>query len=137
MSVTTPPTVDALPTAPSTSAPTLFNALMDALLAALAGFVTQCNAISTNLYNNAVDAYNSAVAAASSASSASSSASAASAISGAAAWVYPHTYTINQVAISQLNFQTYRHTTASSGVNTDPRDDPTNWTVLTQLKTWL
>lgn len=63
MSQTAPTPVDALPAAPSTSAPSTFAALADAFVAALATFRTQINAIATNVYDNAVDAYANAVAA--------------------------------------------------------------------------
>lgn len=64
MSQTSPTPITALPAAPSTSAPSTFAALADAFIGALATFVSQCNAIATNVYNNAVDCYNNASAAA-------------------------------------------------------------------------
>lgn len=85
MSQTTPPLVDALPAAPSTSNPSTFNALADAFIAALALFRSQINAIATNIYNNAVDAYNNAVSAASDRAAADASATAAAASATAAA----------------------------------------------------
>lgn len=74
MSQVNPTPVTTLPPAPSSTNPSNFDSLMDALLAALAGFVTGVNNIATNVYNNAVDCYNNAVAALASSSSAASSA---------------------------------------------------------------
>ncbi len=67
MPQTTPPSVDTLPAAPSTTSPSTFDALSDAFVAALATLRTQLIALATNGYNNAVDCYNNAVAGAASA----------------------------------------------------------------------
>lgn len=149
MAQTTPPTVDAPPTAPSRSSPSTFSTLADAYHAWLGPFVTQVTALATNLYNNAVDAYNSAVAASGSVSAASgfagnaaSSASAASAsatassnsaitsanAAGAAAWVSGTTYAIGDVRWSPVNYYSYRRKTVGAGT-TDPSADTTNWTL--------
>jgi hypothetical protein len=74
MSKAPPVAPDELPPAPSTNSPSTFEALMDALLAALPNFRTQLIALATNCYNNAVDAYNNAIAAAASASTATTQA---------------------------------------------------------------
>ena len=46
------------------------------------------------------------------------------------AWVSGNTYTLGVVAYSPINFQTYRHITATSSLATDPSLDPINWVSL-------
>lgn len=83
MAVTTPPTISALPTPPSTSDPATFDTRADAFMAALPTHTTETNAASANVYANAVDAASSASAAASSANAASLSAATAVSAAGA------------------------------------------------------
>ena len=123
MSQTAPPTVDALPTAPSTNSPSTFAALADAFIAALATFRTQLVALGTNVYDNAVDAYNNAI-------TASAQAVAAVAAANAIAWVSGTTYAIGDARYSLVNFQTYRRLTTGAGT-TDPSADATNWILVT------
>lgn len=134
MSQTTPPTVDALPTAPSASVPIGFALTMDNFLAALGTYRTQLIALGTNAYNNAVDCWNSAVAAAASAASAlgysnNAAASAASALASANTipWVTGTTYVLGVNVSSPTNGHSYRKITASSVSSTDPVSDPINW----------
>lgn len=47
-----------------------------------------------------------------------------------AAWVSGNTYLLGVVAYSPINFQTYRHITATSSLTTDPSLDKTNWALL-------
>ncbi len=47
-----------------------------------------------------------------------------------AAWVSGATYTTGQAVYSLVDFQTYRHITATSSLATDPAVDHTNWTRL-------
>lgn len=77
MPVTTPPTVDALPTAPDPNDRSTFNSRAYPWAAALDAYGDQLEALGANVYANAVDAASSATAAAGSASSASTSATAA------------------------------------------------------------
>ena len=136
MSQTTPPLIDALPTAPSTSAPTTFAALADAFVAALATFRTQINTLADNVYANALDAYSSALAslnsASNSAASAVQSAASATAAAGAgnaAAWNVGTAYTLGQCVYSPSNFQTYRCKSGITG-GSDPSLNSTNWAIL-------
>jgi hypothetical protein len=64
------------------------------------------------------------------ANAAANSATAAAVTAGAAAWISGHTYVLNDAAISQVDFHTYRHKTASSSSATDPASDATNWTMI-------
>lgn len=52
---TTPPTITALPDAPSTSSPATFDADADAFVAAMIGFVGEVNDVADNVYDNALD----------------------------------------------------------------------------------
>jgi hypothetical protein len=74
---TAPATINALPTAPNPDDRVTFNARAYAYTTALMTVVTQQNAASTNVYNNATEAYNSANTATSQANTATSQASAA------------------------------------------------------------
>ncbi len=128
MSQTTPPTVDPLPAAPSTSSPSTFAALADSFLSALITLRAQLVALATNVYNNALDAYtNAGVAAA--------GAAAAVAATGVLPWVSGTTYTAGSAGVgascvsSLINFRTYRRTTNGAGT-TDPSLDPTNWSPI-------
>lgn len=128
MSQTTPPTVDPLPSAPSTSAPTTFATLGDAFLSALLTFRTQLVALGSNVYSNAVDCYNNSVSAASSAATATTQANAA--VSGVNAVVWTSgSYTDGQVRYSPSDRRTYRKI-GSAGGATDPASDSANWILI-------
>lgn len=127
MSQTTPPTVTALPAAPSTSNPSTFASLADAFIAALSTFGTQLSALATNVYNNAVDAYNNAVSAAASAASAVSA-------SGVTMWV-SGTFADGDARWSPTSYLTYRKKGAGAGT-TDPAADPANWICITIPPSW-
>lgn len=60
MSVTAPPTIDALPTPPSTADAANFDSRADGFLGALPAFATQTDAVAANVYANAQDAFDSA-----------------------------------------------------------------------------
>lgn len=135
MAVTTPPTIAALPTPPSTSDPATFDTRADAFMAALPTHTTETNAASANVYANAVDSAASASAASTSASNASSSAATAVAAAGAAIWVSGTTYVIGDVRYSPANQKIYRRKTAGAGV-TDPSADSTNWGIVSTDPQW-
>lgn len=126
MSQTVPTAITALPTAPSTSDPTTFSARADALIAALALFVSQNNALGVVNYDNTVDAYNSALAAFASQLAAAASASSAAASVGVSVWVSGTTYSTGDQRFSPITFLTYRRKTNGDGT-TDPSLDTTNW----------
>jgi len=48
-----------------------------------------------------------------------------------AAWVSGATYTTGMVVFSPINFQSYRHITATSSLTVDPANDVVNWIALT------
>lgn len=112
-----------------------FNADAYAWAQHMAGtFTTEVNTIVGEINTDVSDAQAAASAAAGSASdantqanAAAASAASAAAIAGATAFVPSQTYTLNQAAISGVDFQTYRHKTASSSLATDPSADATNW----------
>lgn len=128
MAQTAPTSIDALPAAPATTAPSTFAALADAFVAALATLRTQINNTATNVYNNAVDAYNNAT-------TASAQANAATSAVGATIWVSGTTYAVGDGRFSPINFQTYRRKTAGAGT-TDPSLDATNWALISS-NVWI
>lgn len=130
-------TITALPTPPSTTDPTNFNARANAFLAALPTFATETNSVAAEVNankvttdNNVVTATTQAGIATTQAQIATNAATAATTTANAAAWT-AGTYALNANAISQVDFLTYRKITASSSTSTDPKYDPTNWTCLT------
>jgi hypothetical protein len=123
----------ALPTPPTRQDPANFNARADSLLAALPGFVSEANALETNVNTREANAITQAgiattqaAAAAASATSAAASATAAAASAGAPAWVSGTTYAIGEVRWSPVTQLIYRRRTVGGGT-TDPSADPTNW----------
>ena len=136
MAVTTPPTISALPTPPSTSDPATFDTRADAFMAALPTHTTETNAASANVYANAVDAASSASASASSAGAAANSAATAVSAAGATLWVSGTTYAIGDVRYSPANQKIYRRKTAGAGT-TDPSADSTNWGIVSTDPQWV
>ncbi len=136
MAVTTPPTISALPTPPSTSDPATFDTRADAFMAALPTHTTETNAASANVYANAVDAASSASASASSANAASSSAATAVSAAGATIWVSGTTYAIGDVRYSPANQKIYRRKTSGAGT-TDPSADSANWGIVSTDPQWV
>ena len=134
---TSPPSIDALPTAPDRADRATFSARATAFFAALKdAFVGQVNALASNAYANAVDAYNSAVAALTSANNAASSAATAVAAAGATIWISGTTYAIGDVCYSPANQKIYRRKTAGAGT-TDPSADSTNWGIVSTDPQWV
>lgn len=108
--------VTQLPQAPSRgSAPSQFIVRADAFVSALPRLVSEINSVADEVNANA--------------DRAQMHAETAVQTSGASAWVSGTTYSVNQVAISQINFQTYRR--KINGVSSvDPANDPTGWASL-------
>lgn len=136
MAIVSPTSISALPTPPSTSSPSDFDAKADAFLGALPTLRTQVNAISTVNYNNAVDAYNNAttastqaIIAAVQATAASVSATDAANSSGAPKWVTGTTYAVGNAVWSPITQLIYRRIVAGAG-STDPSNDATNWATI-------
>lgn len=129
MAIVSPTAISALPTPPSTSSPSDFDAKADAFLGALPSLRAEVNAISTVNYGNALDAYNSATTAAAQAAIASTASTNAISAMGAPGWVSGTTYAIGNAVWSPINYGIYRRLTAGAGT-TDPSLDPTNWSSL-------
>ena len=117
-----------LPDPPSRQDPTNFAAEGDALLGALPTFVSEANALETNVNANEVTASAAAVTATTQAGYAEDSATvaAASAAASAEKWVSGTTYTEGDTVWSPADYQTYRRKTNGAGT-TDPSSDTTNW----------
>lgn len=122
-------TITALPSAPnrSTDTPATYVTKADAMMAALSTFVTETNTVAGEVNTNATTATTQATNASTSATAAANSATAAATSANASAWVSGNTYTTGQCAYSPIDFQTYRHITATSSLTTDPSLDATNW----------
>lgn len=118
--------ITALPTPPSRNEPLTFADLGDAFLGALPTFVTQANALESNVNTKETNVTASAAAAAASASAAAASAS-------VTLWVSAGSYSSGVVKYSPITFQSFRAKTTHSGVTTDPSADATNWAQLATL----
>jgi hypothetical protein len=132
MAVIPPPSVDALPPTPSSTAPTTFAALADAFFVALAPFRTQLIALVANAFSNATDAASSASsavaaqsAAGASATNAATSAAQAASATNTPAFVSGQMYAQYAAALG-LDFRVYRRRAAGAST-VDPSADPTNW----------
>lgn len=130
---TTPPTITALGTPPSSQDSANFDARADTLLGALPTFVTETNALADNVYDNAVEAAASAAASdasadasAASALTSAANAAAAAASAGGSAWA-SGSYTTGTRAISPSNQRLYRRLSPGGASPTDPASDKTNW----------
>lgn len=127
-------TISTLPPAPQpTDDTSTFNAKAFALLASLAGFVTETNAVAGETNTAASTATTGAATATTKAADANtallaciSNALAAAASAGASAWVSGTTYAIGDVRWSPADNRVYRRKTAGAGT-TDPSADSTNW----------
>lgn len=135
MALTNPPAAPVAPgTAPSRSDRATFAARADAawtwLFSTFFTWVGNFNAwygtANTELTALQADMAAKQEAAAGSAAAASGSAAAASVTASATAWNAATAYLLNQCAISQLNFQTYRRIVAGTTA-TDPKNDLVNW----------
>lgn len=128
--------ITALPTpAPaSTMSEADFDAAANALLGALPTFVTQANALASDVSDDATTATTQAGIAttkageaAASAVTAAAAATSASVASNSTLWISAGSYTLGQLVWSPIDFETYRAITTHSSVATDPSVDATNW----------
>ena len=140
MPLVTPTPADLLPTPPTTSDPSSFDARADATLLAQQAMVPQLNKLADDTYINAAyaasqasAANDSSTAAAQQASNAAASAAAASQASAAVQWVSGTTYLKGNVVWSPTDLQIYRRSVAGAGT-TDPALDGANWVQLTGIK---
>lgn len=131
-------TITALPAAPARTmdAPT-FVTTADTFVAALPTMVTQINTVAGEINTaSTLTATNAAIASAA-ATDAVNYKNAVLSTANATPWVSGQVYAQYTNAISQINFQTYRKTTASSLSTTDPKNDPANWTLLQISAAWF
>lgn len=133
MAVSSPPSITALPTPPSTASPSNFDARADAFNGAMPTFQSEMGALADNVFANATDAATSATTASTQAATATTqatnaaaSAVAAAASAGASIWVSGTTYAIGDVCYSPANGRIYRRLTSGAGT-TDPSLDGANW----------
>lgn len=105
--------ITALPTPPTRQDPTNFNDRADAFLAALPGFQSEANALSTEVNTRADDVQ--------------ASHTAVLAATNITKWVSGTTYAQGSVVWSPINGLGYRRITASGSGTTDPSSDSTNY----------
>ncbi len=125
--------ITALPTpAPSrlTQTEDQFVSAMDNRLAAEPGLVTEINTWTGQANTLATAVTTSETNALAYATEADASATAAASGANATAWVSGNTYTTGQSVYSPIDFQTYRHITATSSLTTDPSADAVNWVLI-------
>ncbi|MES2262081.1 MAG: hypothetical protein V4724_26470 [Pseudomonadota bacterium] len=124
MTITAPPALTPTPMpVPQRNDRATFGGRYDAHITWQSISVAEYSAVTTNVYNNAVEAYNAALVAASASATAISAA-------GVTMWVSGTTYAAGVSTISLLNLQSYRRRTTGAGT-TDPSLDPTNWARVT------
>lgn len=118
-----------LPTPPSRAVPSQFSTRCDGLLGALPAFVTETNAVASEVNADKTTAVNSAATAVTKAAEATASASAAVIAGTSEKWVSGASYTIGQGVWSPVDYLPYRRLTDGAGT-TDPSADATNWKPL-------
>lgn len=127
---TQPPNLTPTPTPPIQRGDrATFSGRVDAFITWLAAAVGQFAAVTTNVYNNAVEAFQSATSAAASAQVATTQAQAAQAVGGVLVFSPTKAYAAGEAAYSLVNGQTYRRITAGTSA-TNPASDQTNWRLL-------
>lgn len=131
MSITT------LPTPPSTASPSNFDSRADAFLGALPTFVTEANALATDVNAKQVlaaqsvtDAAAQVTLATAQAVASANSAAASSATANVTKWISGTTYNEGVTTWSPSTYLTYRRKSTGGGT-TDPSADTTNWSLLT------
>ena len=138
MAIPEKPTLTTPPAAPIRGQdPTVFANRTNAYLAFIATNVSQLtaaidwqNTVFTATESEATSAETSASTAITKSNTAVAAAAAAVLTANAAAWVSGASYEINDNAISQIDFGTYRAISTHTGVATDPSADATNWVKL-------
>lgn len=118
-----------LPTPPSRKEPVPFSERTDAFLGAMPTFVTETNAVASEVNADRVTAVNSAATAVTKAAEAEASAQSAAIANTATKWVSGTTYAEGIAVWSPLNYFAYRRKTAGAGT-TDPSLDTTNWGLI-------
>ncbi|MGL4574536.1 MAG: hypothetical protein ACRCV9_07080 [Burkholderiaceae bacterium] len=136
MAITTPPIIAAMPPAPLKSQPLNFEPTAETFVAAMPGLVTDVNAATANVHNNALETLALANAAQTSANAADASriqsdasAIASAASAGAQPWVSGLTYSTGDRRIDPINGRTYRRLTAGAGT-TAPSITTADWAVV-------
>lgn len=115
-----------LPDPPSRTTPSQFSTRTDAFLGALPGFVTETNAVASEVNADKTTAVNSAAIAVTKAAEASSSAAMAISVAGLTRWTSGQTYTEGASVYSPINSQAYRRVSTGAGT-VDPSLDRVNW----------
>lgn len=118
-----------LPTPPSRAIPNQFSVRGDEFLGALPTFVTETNAVASEVNADRITAVDSAATAVTKAAEATASAGVAAIVGTSTKWVSGTTYTEGQGVWSPIDLLPYRRLTNGAGT-TDPSADSTNWKPL-------
>ena len=119
-------TIPLITAAPDENNPATIATEIDLFITEIKAAIPQMNTDIAGTNTNAATATAQAVVATAQATNASAAAVAAAAAASASAFA-AGTYAQNACAISQVNFQTYRHKSATGTRTTDPANDSTNW----------
>jgi hypothetical protein len=127
-----------LPTPPSTSDPSNFDARADAFFTALPGLQTSENALAANVYLNAQGVYANTVEVANNTATVASNLAAIVSYANAPLWVSAQVYTVGLVRMSPLDGRLYRCIVLTTvGDTTDPKNDLTKWTIVSPAQAAL
>jgi len=127
-----------LPTPPSTSDPSNFDARADAFFTALPGLQTSENALAANVYLNAQGVYANTVEVAGNTATVASNLAAIVSYANAPLWVSAQVYTVGLVRMSPLDGRLYRCIVLTTvGDTTDPKNDLTKWTIVSPAQAAL
>lgn len=126
MPAVVPPTIAALPIPPDPNDRATFNPRAYPWSLAQAQLAQDVAAVSSNVYNNALEAKAQADNAAARRDEAQAAAASATLSANATQWVSDAYYASGVITWSPSNFQTYRRRAAGSGT-TDPVNDYANW----------
>lgn len=129
---TLPPLVSVAPDLPTPSEPATFNARALPYNTWLSTVTPQIASLSTNVYNNSLEASNNAASALTYRDAADVAAVRAGAYSAAIPWVSGVTYTSGTSVYSLIDYLTYRRLNTGSGT-TDPKYDRANYECLHNL----
>lgn len=123
-------TISLITATPDENNPSTIAAQIDLFISEIKTVIPQMNTDIAGANTNATTATTQAGIAAAKAADASASATAAASAVNVSAWVSGNTYTAGQCVYSTVDFQSYRHITATSSLTTDPSLDVTNWVLI-------
>lgn len=122
--------ITALPDAPSRAQPSQFANKGDALLGALGNFVTQANALESNVNAKEASAVSAASTATTKAAEAAASAAEAASTTNVTKWISGTNYSAGVCTWSPTDYKTYRRKSPGGVSTTDPSGDSSGWALV-------